>query len=405
MSKQLATIGAFDGATARTSHIGNQELMKNAIPSKGRLHFLDTLRGLAAVYVVLYHMVVMPHPGLDTPVWASKFAHTGGTGVTLFFVVSAFSLFYTMPFRLAKPRPVLSFYLHRFFRIAPLFYVIIIATIIRDHWVFQATHPLSEKLASFLFIFNLLPEGQQGFVWASWTIGVEMLFYAIFPFIYFRTKSIYAAVSWVIGFLLLWQLVQTGLEYLPLTAEQHTAIVQWSVFKHLPIFACGAVAYFVLKGHFEDARESARRELGYMLLLAGAFVYMALLNDWLPNLLGNNYYWQGLVYLLLLIGLCYAPIKSIVNRVTMHLGQISYSVYLIHPTVVYLMIPVYRRIYLHVPTTTLAMLTCFAITLAIVIALAEITYRWVEEPGIKLGSYVYRRWFATPAATEPVLAK
>lgn len=378
--------------------------MQNTIPSKGRLQFLDTLRGLAALYVVLYHMVVMPHPGLDTPVWATKFAHTGGTGVTLFFVVSAFSLFYTMPFRLAKPRPILSFYLHRFFRIAPLFYVVIIATIIRDHLIFDATHTLREKLASIFFVFNLIPEGQQSFVWASWTIGVEMLFYAIFPFIYFRTRSIYAAISWVIGFLVLWQFVQLGVEYLPLTPDQRASIIQWSVFRHLPIFACGAVAYFTLKGHFEAAGDTDRRDLGRMLLLAGTFCYVALLNDWLPNLLGNIYYWQGLVYLLLLIGLCFAPLKAVVNRLTMRLGKISYSLYLIHPTVIYLMIPVYRRIYAHVPTISLAMLTCYAITVAIVIAISEITYRFVEEPGIRLGAYVYRHWLSR-STPEIALAK
>ena len=62
-----------------------------------RLDFLDALRGLAAAYVVVYHMILLPDPHLATPEWASKVAHAGGSGVMLFFVISAFSLYYTMP--------------------------------------------------------------------------------------------------------------------------------------------------------------------------------------------------------------------------------------------------------------------------------------------------------------------
>jgi peptidoglycan/LPS O-acetylase OafA/YrhL len=371
-------------------------------PSKKiRLEFLDTLRGLAACYVVLYHMVLLPKPNLAVPVWADKFAHTGGTGVTLFFLVSAFSLFYTMPLRLAKPKPVVGFYMHRFFRIAPLFYFIIIATIIRDKILFGAKHTHREILSSVFFVFNLDPLGQQGFVWASWTIGVEMLFYVVFPVIYFRTKNIYSAISWVIGFLILWQVVQLGLDYSPLTPQQHDSIVQWSVFRHFPIFAMGAVIFYLVKSHIENPHPVDRTDQGHMLLLLGVFGYMALLNGWLPDVFGLSYYWQGVIYGLLLTGLCLAPLKIIVNRITEHLGKVSYSLYLVHPTVVYLLIPTYQRVYKHVHTASAAMILCYAMTLAIVLLISEFTFRLVEEPGIKLGKIVYRKWVAgtTPAVS------
>jgi peptidoglycan/LPS O-acetylase OafA/YrhL len=374
------------------------------VQTKGRLQFLDTLRGLAAAYVVLYHMVLLPNPGLATPEWATKFAHTGGTGVTLFFIVSAFSLFYTMPFRLAKPRPIFSFYLHRFFRIAPLFYVLIAATLLRDHYLFGASHSVKEILKSVLFVFNFDSLGQQGFVWAGWTIGVEMIFYAIFPLIYFRVKNIYSAVALAVGFLMLWQVFQLSLSYFHVSDIKRESILHWSVVKHLPIFACGAIAFFLMRGHLHDEEARDRHDFGVMLLVLGAFAYMALLNGWLPNLWGDSYYWQGVAYLLLIIGLCFSPLKWVVNSVTAHLGKISYSVYLIHPTVVYLLIPVYRKIYDIVPTTSLAMMACFAVTFSIVILIAELTYRFVEEPGIKLGKKVYEAYIARrKAQLEPTM--
>src|SRR5688572_12152133 len=119
-----------------------------ASPGVPHLHFLDALRGLAAFFVIVYHMVLMPEPDLAVPRWGHLVAHNGGMGVTLFFVVSAFSLFYTMPLRLREPRPWVSFFVHRFFRIAPLFYLWIVLSLIRDKALFGVDHGLREVVAS-----------------------------------------------------------------------------------------------------------------------------------------------------------------------------------------------------------------------------------------------------------------
>jgi peptidoglycan/LPS O-acetylase OafA/YrhL len=41
---------------------------------------------------------------------------------------------------------------------------------------------ISDNLLSLSFAFNLVPSMHEGIVWASWTIGVEMIFYAMLPF-------------------------------------------------------------------------------------------------------------------------------------------------------------------------------------------------------------------------------
>lgn len=118
-----------------------------------RLHFLDALRGIAATYVVLFHLVYVG--GVAAPSWLSGFVAQGGTGVMLFFVVSCFSLFFTMPARLKEARPIVSFFTHRFFRIAPLFYAWLVVTCILMTQVYHLPVTPAAVLQSIFFVFNL----------------------------------------------------------------------------------------------------------------------------------------------------------------------------------------------------------------------------------------------------------
>ena len=348
-----------------------------------RLDFLDALRGLAAFYVVIYHMALLPEPDLPVPHWANLIAHNGGMGVTLFFVVSAFSLYYTMPLRLREPKPWVSFFVHRFFRIAPLFYLWIALSLLRDQWLFNVGHGLLEIASSAAFVFNLVPQGQEGFVWASWTIGIEMLFYAVFPVYYLYARDKWQAIALALGLWIGWVAIQGLLPYFPMEARTRELFQQWSFLRHLPVFACGALAYHVLLpgGEFRQCP----REVGLALVTLAAAVFVALINGWLPPLFGDAYYWQAILFLLLLLGLGWAPVTLVVNTVTRYFGRISYSMYLNHPTVVYLLAPAYAWIYARSPGTTAAYLACLLLTTAAVVAMSELTYRLVELPGMRLG--------------------
>ena len=361
-------------------------------PARARLEFLDALRGLAAVYVLVYHMLLLPQPNLLAPRWAEKVALNGGTGVTMFFIVSAFSLYYTMPLRLRERSPTFSFYLHRFFRIAPLFYFLIAATLVRDAWAFGVRHSLPEIGASMAFLFNLIPTRQEGFVWVSWTIGVEMLFYAVFPLLYARVKTLGASIALFFASLMLWQVVGLMLDYSVMPEAWKQSILHWNVLRHFPIFAVGIVIYhvFVSLPHAHTPSESATGA-GNGLVWAGVFGYAALLQGWLPNVFGDSYYWQGLVFACMFMGLALSPWRLVVNRATRFLGKISYSVYLVHTTVIFFLAPVYHWIYRHAPSLTACFLGSLALTLLLVLPLSWLTYRFVEEPGIRLGKRISRR--------------
>lgn len=372
-----------------------------------RLDFLDSLRGLAAVYVIAYHLIYIPSPNLAVPAWAKLWAINGGTGVTLFFVISAFSLFYTTPARFKQRLPWVSYAIHRLFRIAPLFYIWIVLTIIRDHLVYHATHPWWEIAASAGFVFNFIPMHQEGFVWASWTIGVEMLFYVVFPFVYVRVKNATGAVALSVGLMLAWMFIQVVVDYLKVSPAASASMHQWFFPRYLPEFSMGAVAYFVLKDHVPRIKQDARlaTALGLLLVLVGTYLYIAIMQNVGQLGLPDNRYAKAVCCFLLVIGLSLRSLKVLVNKSTVFLGKVSYSIYLAQPTAILLLEPVYKKVYAASPGgmgISIAFVGCFLLTLAVVIPFAALSYYFVEKPGIKLGKRVYARveaWLAPNDAT------
>jgi len=374
-----------------------------------RLDFLDALRGLAAVYVIAYHLIYIPSPNLAVPVWARLWAVNGGTGVTLFFVISAFSLFYTTPARFKQRLPWVSYAMHRLFRIAPLFYFWIALTIVRDHFVFHATHPWWEIAASAGFVFNFIPSHQDGFVWASWTIGVEMLFYVVFPFIYMRVKNMTGAIALAVGLMLAWMFIQVVIDYLRIDPAASASMHQWFFPRYLPEFSVGAIAYFMLKEHIPHVKQNAQvaDALGLLLVLVATYIYVAIMQNTGQLGLPDNRYAKAICCLLLVVGLSLRNLNVLVNKATEFLGKISYSIYLAQPTAILLLEPAYRRIYAASSggmEVSVAFVTCFLLTLAVVIPFATMSYYLIEKPGVKLGKRVYA-WIEARFAPDTAIVQ
>ncbi|HEX3060186.1 MAG TPA: acyltransferase family protein, partial [Usitatibacter sp.] len=138
-----------------------------------RLEGLHGIRGLAAATVAFFHLTViggLAPPSLVAPVVAHFYL-----AVHVFFVLSAFALAYSAT---QSPTGYGEYLVKRFFRIAPLFYVLVAWAIYRGGRPDWAT-----LAANLTFTFNLVPGMHLSLVWAGWSVGVEMLFYLVFPFL------------------------------------------------------------------------------------------------------------------------------------------------------------------------------------------------------------------------------
>ncbi len=166
---------------------------------KVQLDFIDALRGLAIVGVLLSHAQrnveiyqAMGHQALMSP-WLSRYAAQGARGVQLFFVVSALTLFLSAGKRTREDTPWLNFYVRRVFRIAPMFYlafgVYCLAPVLLKG---QALPPLGTVLGTLSFTNGWNPAwllGANDVVPGGWSIGVEMSFYIVFPLVFLALRS------------------------------------------------------------------------------------------------------------------------------------------------------------------------------------------------------------------------
>jgi peptidoglycan/LPS O-acetylase OafA/YrhL len=88
-----------------------------------KLEYIDVLRAVAILMVIFVHNSQTVN-GLSTEV--KSISEYGQIGVQLFFVASAYTLCFSQTKRRQDKFPLRSFFLRRFFRIAPLYYFAII---------------------------------------------------------------------------------------------------------------------------------------------------------------------------------------------------------------------------------------------------------------------------------------
>ncbi len=341
-----------------------------------RLDSIDTLRGIAAIGVVVYHLrLIASGAPLTTPVWMASIAnHVCEAGVPLFFAISGFLLTMLMPSYERHSNPKLSFYAKRFFRIAPLFY----ATILLWTTWSKVLPPTGPLLANVSFTFNLIPGLADSVIFAGWTIGVEMLFYALFPILYPRLPGITLKVAATVGSLLVASLgdsliVNSGL-------PPRYALLSLS--HSLPMFIMGMLV-FDLSRHLQEHQNRSR--IAVLLLACSAFTFELILNG--TTVIVPERYWQGLACGLLLLAFSVRPF-AIVNPVTAFFGRISYSMYLLHGLIIILMGHAFLAPYRWGLPPALAFPVSAVLALLVIVPISWVTFEVVETPGNWLGRKV-----------------
>jgi len=353
---------------------------KSSFAADKKLAGIHGLRFLAFFMVLIFHLRdvagIAPSGGFDRNL---------GSGVRLFFVISAFSLMYSTTRYMARPDWIKVFAVKRFFRIAPLFYLMIIAT---SFVGIMGPHNLVDAILSFGFVFNFMPDQQGSLVWAGWTVGVEMIFYAMMPLIIgciigVRSSILFLGAGIVLG-------------YAALNAQVHPGMPHLFSYMTFPgqiqFFAAGTAAYFI----YLAAQKSVANVMPVVIALAivvavGAWSIVTPRISSLPvsTELERNYASCILVFGALVIWQAIKPSWVFSNRFVVYWGERSYSMYLLHGPILIFGHPLWVNIVARVGLT-LGYPAVAIVALVLVLCSSWVTYRFIERPGMQLGSRLYR---------------
>jgi peptidoglycan/LPS O-acetylase OafA/YrhL len=362
------------------------ERSDNSVTSS-RLDGIEALRAIAALMIVLYHMVLLPNPNIELPTYLSFIKEKFGLGVPLFYALSGFVLAHGYIDRLDNRESIRRFYIRRFFRIAPLFYVMMVVWLVGKKIKWGA-NPISfqEIVLNLLFVFGLAPGSHESIVWAGWSIGVEMIFYLLFPIVATLIRSVASAILGLAICITAGSAFYGGLSHLAVGSYAYLNVVT-----HSPNFLVGILAYFIWKATGEKTNKVIGLALfGLAMLCAytlnslpGALIVLATAKG-----INADLYAWCFVFLFAILSICFWPNAIVVNKATTFLGRISFSIYLLHPLVIVLLL----RAYTWTGTTTNGLLVnlilCALITLAVLIPLAIASFKFIETPGIAYGKKI-----------------
>lgn len=279
--------------------------------NNANLRALTGIRGIAALFVVMYHYT---HP--IPPV----FFNNGYLAVDLFFILSGFIMTFVYGGKIEKGITVTDyskFLYHRFARIYPLYLCILLFMI--SYMYFTGKNINEFHVSTNIILMQGLFGGS--LVGASWSVSVEIVAYILFPavcFLVMRYKTL-SVPLFCICFL--------GLYYLPIANEFH-GNGPLDIFYGFPSVFRGVLSFFMGVCIFIATNNSQFK-----------IIKKKYVGDIVFILIVFTLYFKGfdLIYVLLcgvLISCLYHGSSvtqyALASRPMHFLGEISFSLYLIH---------------------------------------------------------------------------
>lgn len=356
--------------------------------------YLDALRGWAILMVMLVHVGVQltasagGHPLVALRPWVAKICTYSQHGVQLFFVVSAISLTFSALSR--DKLDIRAFAVRRFLRIAPMFYLAVVFYLLRDGWAPREWAPYGvdgvDVAATFGFVNLWRDTAVNSVVPGDWSIGAEMNFYLLLPFVLWIARRSFKALVGLVAIAFLVGLGYARLHHVPAGFEDDLPMM---FLPQLPVFLFGVVTAFLI---VKASPKTVNCGLGAALL---AFIVVAL--PLTP--LASNLSLFGMLSCLLAYALHFTPKSPIVNRVLARVGTVSFSMYLIHFA---LLTPISSLCLALTANRGAPMLALdYALVAAATFVCASATHRFVETPFIRLGARLTAQWSASAAPRRP----
>ena len=360
-----------------------------------RIPEFEGLRGCLAWWVVLFHLYF--HAGIRPDMrWPFEFwVGYGWAAVPLFIILSGFVITVLVE---NQREPYGVFLTRRFFRLAPVFYLMTAYGAALAYYHNTYGHLLRyHVLLHLTMLHGLVPnqvlyDSAVSLVHPAWSISVEWQFYLIAPLVLaFCRGSATRSLLTIAASLAVSKFLLHHFDF-PFTA---------TVFMRGGLFAIGIFSYYVTRWAVANPAQ-ARPLIPYMVPLALAAVWVV----------GGEYLGPGLVWVI-----AFAPVlarlvgaTSILTRPVqvfltqpwvVWLGRVSYSTYLCHNFVLSMLEAALGKTFTGMTerhrVVVLLLLGC-----PLVVGFSALLFHLVEKPGMRLGKKIVSMWTERPAISLAV---
>ena len=362
------------------------------IPQDRLLPGIHGLRGIAAMEVVLYHLVHLVK--IKPPAGFTFITSDFGYGVHLFFILSAFSLMHSTEHTLSRPTWAWEYFIKRLFRIAPLFYFLLAIMVWKPSLLVRPMEEIIQTLLlNLTFTFGFTPWA--GIVWAGWSVGVEMMFYVIFPVLLLTLRST-SATFWLLLASLVVSYASRSILYVHFANSTLHNTYNWAYFSFTPnlcFFAMGIYAYRLSRVIGLNSILIRRVIPAGTLALLGVLMFTTLAGPLHGTARIDLMLW-GTAFAALTLWQGTLPSAWCSNRFFTYVGERSYSIYLLHPVVIGALFkqPLYNLYNALSPQIgSYAYFICLLVVMVPLLLLSELTYRFIEVPGIQYGQRLNRK--------------
>lgn len=358
---------------------------------------LDALRFFAFVTVFCFHRAdFLPLDHVHHPI-AYVIAWIGAFGVTLFFLLSAFLIVELLLREKEKVGDIHigSFYVRRVLRIWPLYFAALYGLTLLGHWIPAVGMKTPGSILAFTFFAGNWYVVRYGWIAGPidplWSISVEEQFYFCIPVLMrWGGKKALAWISVLFLVLSYVTIVLYARKDGPGDNGQWTN--SWFQFQ---FFAAGALLALALHGKLPQFTAPLRLVL--FTLGSGSWVYAFLgfgAKSWEPHVhplaavLGWGLVLLGAIFFFLSV---YGIHERYIPRWLSYLGRVSYGLYIFHSLILYLLLGLGHQwltrliATLHLPASSFAPVGS-ALVMAITISLAALSYRFYEQPFLRLKS-------------------
>jgi peptidoglycan/LPS O-acetylase OafA/YrhL len=370
-------------------------------PTAGRTPYLDGLRGIAILLVVVLHYFYLPfHPANHPGSWFVPVHHLLGAawvGVDLFFVLSGFLLGGILMDHRAAPNLFRIFYLRRTCRILPAYFVFLTPLLfvpLLDSWPALQTLLSTGDIPAWtypLFLQNLAMtlRGSWGEAWigTTWSLAVEEQFYLILPLL-IRFVPLRRLPVLLLALTLIAPVLRTALHLWAATPQ-----AQVGAYTLLPCrwdsLLLGVLVAWAIRDPQATAwfrQQAGRLRLGWLLLAAAGLA----LACYFPDMKTVPMRTLGYTLIALLFAttvLCghlgVLPGRRLLEWSWLrYIGRISYLLYLIHMSVCNLIfhVVVHHSRSMNTPFD----LVLLAVSFAVSVSVAAVSWQYFEKPILDL---------------------